>query len=1060
MRKLLLIFIIFLLGNQLVSAQADYISWEFRGGRLLSNPDGTSRGPGPEPAGLDVADIPSTPITLGRLQSAILGDLDDDDDLDFLSGSQGGTVHYYQNTGTPTAPNWVAASIPTLDTIWIDSGSAVRNQNRPQWVDIDNDDDLDLFIGTERDYEGDGDNDILFYRNIGTPDTPVFQYRAEGIPGLNEIEVAEFPGLGFVDLDDDNDLDLVTLGSDKLTYFKNIGDINNPIFERQSEADSPWDDEDAYNNMDVPVPVFEDFDKDGDYDMFFMIDTGFVRWIENVGTKTEPDFGSEPQQLFNGELTQGEIGSFPTIDFGDVDGDGLKDAILGSFNVARFAWFRQVPVCVSPTTPTVNFTPVTCEGDTSTITISGNLNIASTWSIYTDSCGGTPIGTTTTNTSTFEVTPTAPSTTYYIRGEDAGLSCIDETTAICVEITIPVNAIDDPGFNYSDSSYCSNDTNPTPTITGTTGGTFTTTAGLSIDEDTGEIDIANATPATYTITYTTNGTCPDSSDVEVTIIQQDDANFSFDASSYCTNDSNPTPIITGTSGGTFTSTIGLSIDPGTGVVDIANSTPATYTVTYTTNGTCPNSSDVDITIIQQDDATFSFDAGSYCSNDPNPTPTITGTTGGTFTTTAGLSIDEDTGEIDIANSTPATYTITYTTNGTCPDSSDVEVTIIQQDDANFSFDASSYCTNDSNPTPTITGTSGGTFTSTAGLSIDPGTGAIDIANSTPATYTVTYTTSGTCPNSSTIDITIIQQDDATFSFDAGSYCSNDPNPTPTITGATGGTFSSTTGLSIDSSTGVIDLTNSTPATYTITYITSGACPNNSEVEITIIPQDDASFNYDDIAYCMNDSNPVPNITGTIGGTFSSTTGLLIDSNTGTIDLVNSTPGVYTITYTTSGTCPNTDTTEVTINAIPVVTVQDDSPTLVANTITNATYQWFNCDTDQAVAGETDATFTATINGSYAVEVTVNGCTSRSECFTVDNVKDGTIASFKIYPNPTEGMITVTLPQINTITVYNYYGRVVLETSQNTFDTSKLQSGVYFMRIETNEGRTTKKFVKR
>jgi len=50
----------------------------------------------------------------------------------------------------------------------------------------------------------------------------------------------------------------------------------------------------------------------------------------------------------------------------------------------------------------------------------------------------------------------------------------------------------------------------------------------------------------------------------------------------------------------------LSIDPDTGVIDIVNSTPNVYTVTYTTSGTCPNSSDQEITIILQDDATFSY----------------------------------------------------------------------------------------------------------------------------------------------------------------------------------------------------------------------------------------------------------------------------------------------------------------------------------------------------------------------------------------------------------------------------------------------------------------------
>ena len=47
-----------------------------------------------------------------------------------------------------------------------------------------------------------------------------------------------------------------------------------------------------------------------------------------------------------------------------------------------------------------------------------------------------------------------------------------------------------------------------------------------------------------------------------------------------------------------------------------------------------------------------------------------------------------------------------------------------------------------------------------------------------------------------------------------------------------------------------------------------------------------------------------------------TAGLTINAATGDIDLVASTPGTYTITYSfTSGTCSNTATTSITINSI-------------------------------------------------------------------------------------------------------------------------------------------------
>ncbi|MGG8498024.1 T9SS type A sorting domain-containing protein, partial [Tenacibaculum sp. TC6] len=355
----------------------------------------------------------------------------------------------------------------------------------------------------------------------------------------------------------------------------------------------------------------------------------------------------------------------------------------------------------------------------------------------------------------------------------------------------------------------------------------------SINASTGQIDVSASTPNTYTVTYTTAGTCPNSSTTSVTINALDDASFSYGASSYCVSASDPSPTITGLTGGTFSSTAGLSINASTGQIDVSASTPNTYTVTYTTAGTCPNSSTTSVTINALDDASFSYGASSYCVNASDPSPSITGLTGGTFSSTSGLSINASTGQIDVSASTPNTYTITYTTAGTCPNSATTSITINALDDASFSYSTSSYCVNASDPSPTITGLTGGTFSSTAGLSINASTGQIDVSASTPNTYTVTYTTAGTCPNSSTTSVTINALDDASFSYGASSYTIDDSDPTPTITGLTGGTFSSTAGLSISASTGTIDVSASAPNTYTITYTTTGACSNSATFSVTV-----------------------------------------------------------------------------------------------------------------------------------------------------------------------------------------------------------------------------------
>ena len=180
---------------------------------------------------------------------------------------------------------------------------------------------------------------------------------------------------------------------------------------------------------------------------------------------------------------------------------------------------------------------------------------------------------------------------------------------------------------------------------------------------------------------------------------------------------------------------------------MSNSPPGTYTITYATNGNCPNTSTQTVVINAAGNTSFTYSAASYCQSATNPTPTISGNQGGTFTSTGGLVISASTGQVDLANSTAGTYTITYTVTGTCGSMSAQTLTITPTDNANFSYSQNGYCQTDADPTPTITGTNGGSFTSSGGLVLNVSTGMIDVSASTAGTYTVTYTTTGTCPNS-------------------------------------------------------------------------------------------------------------------------------------------------------------------------------------------------------------------------------------------------------------------------------------------------------------------------
>ena len=160
---------------------------------------------------------------------------------------------------------------------------------------------------------------------------------------------------------------------------------------------------------------------------------------------------------------------------------------------------------------------------------------------------------------------------------------------------------------------------------------------------------------------------------------------------------------------------------------------------YSVNTIC--TTPLSITITDSEDASFSYASYGYCTDDSDPTPTITGTTGGTFSSTAGLSLNASTGQIDLDASTPGSYDVTYTTSSNaCAQTSTQSITIAVPA-VGFSYGGTTaFCTDGSDPSATITGTAGGTFTATpSGLTIDASTGTIDVSASAAATYDVTYT---------------------------------------------------------------------------------------------------------------------------------------------------------------------------------------------------------------------------------------------------------------------------------------------------------------------------------
>ena len=356
--------------------------------------------------------------------------------------------------------------------------------------------------------------------------------------------------------------------------------------------------------------------------------------------------------------------------------------------------------------------------------------------------------------------------------------------------TITIIPPDDPSFGYP-GIVCASGSNPTPTTFPSSPGNFSVNNGAVINALTGELELSSTIPGNmYAITFTTSGPCPGAFATGVILIEApEDASFVYPTAACVGDLNNPTPTTFPLVPGSFTVNNGASINSSTGELDLSTtSSGTTYTITYTSSGSCPGTFTQLITINSGGDASFTF-PGSVCENSSNPTPSTLPPSPGTFTINNGATININSGEVDLSSTfSGVTYTITFTTSGSCSATFDQFLLVNPVDDASFSYPATE-CINSSNPSPSVAPGSAGSFSVNNGATINPTTGELDLATTfAGVNYTITFTSSGSCPDAFDQNILITLADDASFTF-PNSECINGSNPTPSTLPTPPGSFS-------------------------------------------------------------------------------------------------------------------------------------------------------------------------------------------------------------------------------------------------------------------------------
>ena len=249
-------------------------------------------------------------LDVGNNSEPVFVDIDNDNDLDMFIGSLKnpiGSIIFFENVGTSLSPDFLLVDSTYFD---ITSDLSVTQS----FGDIDNDGDYDLLIGR---FNG----TLSLFINSGTPTTPLFSGGAilRNNNG-DSIDVGSLATPFLIDIDNDFDLDLIIGGlNGKFNFYENTGSPS--IYE--FTANSLY-----FDTLDIgdnSTPFLFDYDENGTLDLFSGSRKGDFYYFINNGSNTVPIW-----TLVTTKLLPDNFGGNTFPCFVDIDNDTDTDLLLGN----------------------------------------------------------------------------------------------------------------------------------------------------------------------------------------------------------------------------------------------------------------------------------------------------------------------------------------------------------------------------------------------------------------------------------------------------------------------------------------------------------------------------------------------------------------------------------------------------------------------------------------------------------------------------------------------------------------------------------------------------------
>ena len=280
------------------------------------------------------------------------------------------------------------------------------------------------------------------------------------------------------------------------------------------------------------------------------------------------------------------------------------------------------------------------------------------------------------------------------------------------------------------------------------------------------------------------------------------------------------------------------------------------------------------------------------------------------------------------------------------------------------------------------------------------------------------------------------------------YCQNQTATALVATGDTGNTITWVDASSVPLPGGVPTPDTSATGSFDFYVIqtTPGGCeslPTKVTVTVNAATTAVADFTLTDTSVCTSDANvTVVKGTGfTDGGTYTVTpaTGLVIDPATGEINVADSTPNTYTVTYTVANDISlcltgNTDSQTITINAAPTVatvaplTLCDingvtfdltSQEAALVNGQTGVTVTYY-ADAAATNAITTPSAFTNSSSPQTIYVVLTNGNCTATGSFTIETIELPTLANDLSIEGCSPFNLTSVIAEVGTTFTLGYY----------------------------------------